>query len=154
MGKIRYTAVLVIALLVAAAGLLASLRPASAAPAGPSPATVPRPAAQPAARIHHAGSCTARGDFATCVASGNSTRPFRIRVHVHARPDQHVTVAWTDTCSKGLGAGSRSGSFRAVTPVNRLIRHPYAHPDSCIISSDAQLQDGGHWIHVNNTYTR
>jgi hypothetical protein len=148
--KIRNIAVLVMAPLAAAAGLLTGPGLASAAPAAPSRAA----AVQHAARIHHAGSCTAQGDFATCDAAGNSIRPIRIRVHVHARPDQHVFVAWTDTCSRGTGAGSRSGSFHAVTPVNRLIRHPYAHPDSCIISSDAQLQDSGHWIHVNNTYTR
>jgi hypothetical protein len=108
----------------------------------------------PAAVVHHAGSCTARGDFATCDASGTARRPHRIRVHVHARPNQHVLVSWTDTCSRGSGAGSRSGQFTAFTPVNRIIRHPYTHPDSCIVAAGAQLNDGGHWIHVNITYRR
>ncbi len=104
--------------------------------------------------VHHAGSCTASGQYAICVASGNAWHPRRIRVHVHAAPDQHVSVAWDMVCSKGSGAGSRSGSFTAYTPVNRIIRHPYFHPRSCTIASDAQLMDGGHWIAVWNTYRR
>jgi hypothetical protein len=112
------------------------------------------PAGAAAPRVHHAGSCTAQGDFATCVASGNTTFPVRIRVHVHARPNQHVLVAWETVCSKGTGAGSKSGQFHAVTPVNHLMRHSYAHPDTCTVSADAQLQDGGNFIHVNITYTR
>lgn len=48
--------------------------------------------------VHHAGSCTARGDFAICDAAGNAWHPFRIRVHVHASPDQHVSVSWERRC--------------------------------------------------------
>lgn len=104
--------------------------------------------------VYHAGSCTASGDFATCVASGSAWHPRRIRVHVHASPDQHVFVAWDMVCTKGTGAGSRSGSFTAFTPVNRIIRHPYFHPRSCDIAASGQLQDGGNWIKVNITYRR
>lgn len=134
-----------------AAALALGLPAAALLAPGPASAS---PAVTPLARIHHAGACTAQGDFAVCDAAGNAARPLRIRVHVHARPNQHVFVSWVTTCSKGLGAGSKSGSFHAVTPVNHLIRHSYARPDSCIVSADAQLQDGGNWIHVNNTYTR
>jgi hypothetical protein len=148
LNKIRYAAVALGAPVFACVGMLAMQAPASAATsAAASASTIP-------AADHHAGSCTASGQYAICVASGNATRPHRIRVHVHAAPNQHVLVSWETVCSRGLGAGSRSGQFTAWTPVNRIIRHPYTHPDSCTIASDAQLQDGGHWIAVRNTYRR
>jgi hypothetical protein len=144
MKIIRTTLALASAPALAAAFIVLSAGAASASP-------VPSIASS---TVHHAGSCTASGDFAICDAAGNAWHPFRIRVHVHASPDQHVSVSWLTVCTRGSGAGSRSGSFTAVTPINRLIRHPYWHPRSCTISSVAQLQDGGHWIALWNTYRR
>jgi hypothetical protein len=99
-------------------------------------------------------SCRAQGDFAICVASGNARhQPVTIVVHVRATPRQSVLVSWDIVCSKGFGAGSSSGQFHSGTPVNRKMHHPYAHPDSCIVSADAQLSSGGH-VHLWLTYTR
>lgn len=108
-----------------------------------------------AAKVHHAGSCTARGQYATCVASGTAYSPATIRVHVRSsHRGQPVYVSWTDVCTKGLGAGSRSGSYHAKTISNRKIRHPYKRPDSCTVSAGAQLTGGGSFIKVWITYTR
>lgn len=105
------------------------------------------------ARGYHAGSCRAQGDFAVCDASGNASHPVTIRVHVSATPRQSVLVSWDTVCSKGFGAGSKSGQFHARTTVNRVIRHPYIHPDSCTVAAGAQLSSGGK-VHVWITYTR
>jgi hypothetical protein len=125
---------------VAAAGTLcAAVLPASAATAS---------------GAYRAGSCTADGDYAVCTASGTANEPSRIYVHVAASPDQEVQVFWSTTCAKGDGAGGRSGQFAAGTPVRRLVRHPYAHPDSCIIAADAQLENGGGWLKAWISYRR
>lgn len=105
------------------------------------------------ARSYTAGSCYAQGDYATCDASGTATRPATIRVHVSASPSQSVSVNWTMTCSQGMGAGGRSGQFNAQTTVNRVISHPYAHPDSCVVAAGSQLSSSGN-LHVWITYTR
>jgi len=114
--------------------------------------TTPALAAGHPVKVHQFGSCRAQGDFATCVASGTAHHPVTIRVHVSASPSQQVDVAWDMTCSKGLGAGGKSGQFTAGTPVNRVLHHPYKHPDMCIVSADAQLSGSGH-LHVWLTYT-
>lgn len=93
------------------------------------------------------GSCRAEGDYATCDASGTANHPGTIRVHVSAVPGQNVLVTWTMTCSQGFGAGGKSGQFNARTTVNRVISHPYKHPDSCIVSVGAQLSGSGS-LHV------
>jgi hypothetical protein len=64
-----------------------------------------------------------------------------------------VSVSWDLVCSKGTGAGGRSGSFTATTPVQKRLPHPYRYPDSCDIAVDAQLSGGGS-IHVWTTYYR
>ena len=94
------------------------------------------------------GSCSAQGQYAICDATATINNPTTISVTVTASPNQTVFVAWDDTCSQGLGAGGDSGSFTATTPVTRTIQHPYAHPDMCIVSADAQLQNGGNSIHL------
>jgi hypothetical protein len=66
---------------------------------------------------------------------------------------QEVLVSWDMTCSKGLGAGGSSGQFNAQTTVNRVLKHPYRHPDSCIVATGAQLSGSGN-LHVWLTYTR
>jgi hypothetical protein len=103
---------------------------------------------------HHLSRCTARGQYAICDTSG-TTRDYPTSIHVHvssSRPGERVFVAWDVTCAKGNGAGSRSGSETASTVVNKKIRMPYARPDYCIVSADAQLQAGGSWIEVSITY--
>jgi hypothetical protein len=70
--------------------------------------------AAPATTYHTVtiGSCRASGDFATCVSDGNASRsPLIIRVHVAAVRNQSVSGAWTDVCTKGMGAGSKSGNL-------------------------------------------
>jgi hypothetical protein len=99
-------------------------------------------------------SCSAQGDFATCVAAGTANSPVTLTVTVTSSPDQDVFVAWDTTCSEGLSAGGSSGSFTAQTPVTRTISHPYQHPDSCIVSADAQLQAGGNSVHISLSYSQ
>ena len=123
----------------AAAGLAAGIIAATAAAAGASTGL---------------GSCSAQGDYATCVTSGTATLPVTITVTVTASPDQDVFVAWDTTCSVGTSAGSSSGSFTAQTPVTRTISHPWHQPDSCIVSADAQLQAGGNSVHLVLSYSR
>jgi hypothetical protein len=100
------------------------------------------------------GSCSAQGQYATCVASGTASRPITITVSVTASPNQSVYVAWSTVCSQGTGAGSSSGSFTAQTPVTRTISHPYSQPDSCSVAADAQLNNGGNSIHVSLAYSQ
>lgn len=110
--------------------------------------------AAPTAKVHHAGACTARGQYATCVASGTAYHPVTIEVHVRSsHRGQHVSVTWSDVCTKGDGAGSRSGSYNAKTVSNRKISHPYKRPDNCSIAAEGQL-NGSSFIKVWITYTR
>jgi|SRR5580704_3298792 hypothetical protein len=98
-------------------------------------------------------SCQARGAYAICDAAGTAgNHPVTIVMHVRAVPRQSVSGAWAITCSEGLGAGSKSASFHGRTPINRILRHPYRHPDSCVVSADAQLSRHGH-LHIWLTYT-
>jgi hypothetical protein len=107
------------------------------------------------ARVYDAGSCTAEGQFATCVASGTAYNPLTIRVHVSApRNGLPIFVSWSAVCAKGDGAGSSSGQYNAVTGSNRPIRHPYARPDYCIVAADAQLTQQGIHIRVWITYRK
>lgn len=103
------------------------------------------------ARWHNIGSCTARGDFAICVTSGSINRPVQIQAYVIARPGQSVTGSWDVVCSKGFGAGSRSGNLSgrasALHPLVKTLRMPYLRPDSCDVAADAQLS-GGSFIRV------
>lgn len=109
--------------------------------------------AAPASHARQIASCRAQGDFAICDAAGNARhQPVTIVVHVRASPRQSVLVSWDITCSKGFGAGSSSGQFNSGTPVNRKLHHPYAHPDNCIVSADAQLSSGRS-LHLWLTYT-
>jgi hypothetical protein len=138
-GKIRMTirrAVLILAGVVAVAGIASSA------------------SATATAKVHHAGSCTARGQYATCVASGNANHPVTIEVHVRSsHRGQRVSVTWSDVCSKGTGVGMRNGSYTAKTVSTRKIKHPYKRPDSCSVVAEGQLH-GGSFIKVWITYTR
>ena len=89
------------------------------------------------------GSASASGDYAIALASGTAENPGTINVRVTASPRQRVSVSWTMVCSKGLGAGSKSGQFSARTTVTRALRKPQSNPDSCTVSASAQLDNGG-----------
>jgi hypothetical protein len=87
--------------------------------------------------------CHAQGGYAICDASGITYHPLSVVLHVTSSPGQHVSGAWDVTCSKGLGTGSKSGSFSGTTPYKKTLRLNYRRPDSCIVSADAQLGTGG-----------
>jgi invasion protein IalB len=99
--------------------------------------------AVPATQKPFGKKCTARGDFATCVTSGNVNNPVRISVHVVTSPDQRVSGSWSMVCSKGSGAGSKSGTFGGATPLHHALTMPYARPNSCSVAADAQLSGSG-----------
>src|SRR5580704_2227841 len=109
--------------------------------------------ASTAATAYRAGSCSASGDYATCVADGTAARPRYVYVHVVSDPAQQVQVYWSMVCTKNDGAGGSSGSFTATTTVRRLVHHPYSRPDSCSVAADAQLAGGGH-LHAWISYRR
>jgi hypothetical protein len=105
------------------------------------------------------GSASAAGDYATTVASGTATRPRTIEIVIYTNHRQTgIQVAWTMVCSRGLGSGSKSGTFTTGTygkappsptggrgwwTIHGPLRMPMAHPDSCIVSADAQLSGSG-----------
>jgi hypothetical protein len=89
------------------------------------------------------GRKSASGDFAIALASGRASKPTAVYMRVLARPNQGVDANWTLVCSKGTGAGSKSGRFSARTPATRRLRMPMARPDSCIVSGGGQLRRSG-----------
>lgn len=89
------------------------------------------------------GRASASGDFAVALASGRATKPKGIVVTVAARPNQRVRGNWTMVCSKGFGAGSKSGNFSGTTPLTRAARMPMVRPDNCTVSATAQLVRSG-----------
>jgi hypothetical protein len=110
------------------------------------------------ATVRHLGGCRARGDFAICVAGGSVNHPSSIHVHVTANPAQRVTGSWSVVCSRGFGAGSKSGNFHGRAgatshPLTVPVKMPYKHPDNCTASADAQLSSHGRlhvWITARN----
>jgi hypothetical protein len=100
-------------------------------------------ATEATADIRRIGQCRSSGDFAICVASGSVDDPARLWVKVIARPSQRVNGSWSVVCSRGTGAGSRSGDYAGVTPLKKPVRMNFADPDQCSLSSAAQLSDGG-----------
>jgi hypothetical protein len=94
------------------------------------------------------GSCTAQGQYAICDATADISHPASFSVTVTGSPNQAVSGAWSDTCSQGTGAGGDQGSFSGITPLTLTIKHPYAHPDDCIVSVDAQLSEAGNGVHI------
>lgn len=86
---------------------------------------------------------TAHGDYAVAVAAGNADHPQGIKVRIKSRPHQKVSGSWDVVCSRGFGAGTKTGSFSGYTNLTRTLRMPYAHPDSCTASVSAQLTGGG-----------
>jgi hypothetical protein len=123
------------------AGLSAMV--ALAVPASASPAHG-RAASAARYTVVRFGHCSARGDFAICVASGNINHPNEIFVHIQASPNQSISGSWSMVCSKGSGAGSKSGKITGTTPRRKgPLNMPYAHPDSCSVAADAQLSGSG-----------
>jgi hypothetical protein len=104
-------------------------------------------------KVYRISSCRASGDYATCDEAGNAKEPTVLTVHVTAGPNQSVLVSWDDVCSEGDSAASTSGQFTARTPIDRTIRHPFAHPDSCTVAAGAQLNGGGS-LHVWTDYEK
>jgi hypothetical protein len=104
------------------------------------------------AKANTFASCRAQGDFAICSASGNTLRPVKITVHVSVSPQQSVSVNWNLVCSKGTGAGGKSGKFHGQTPISKVIRHPYVHPDNCTVAAAGIVSNSGH-LHIWLTAT-
>ena len=117
----------------------------AAAPMAALVLAAPASAATTAHKAHPVqfASCRAQGDYATCDASGTTWHPLSVVLHVTSSPGQHVSGAWDVTCSKGLGAGSKSGNFSGTTPLKKTLKLNYRRPDNCIVSADAQLGTGG-----------
>jgi hypothetical protein len=89
------------------------------------------------------GTETASGDFATAVTSGSVDHPSVIRVKITATPRQVVDGNWDVVCSRGTGAGTKSGTFRGRSTLVRRMRLPMSHPDSCTAGAAASLSHGG-----------
>src|SRR4051794_39586430 len=99
------------------------------------------------------GSKSSSGDFAVVVASGHARHPHAMYVRVSTKPSQHATGSWTVVCSKGTGAGSKSGDFAGSGSFRRKVRFPNGaesllgqgmrHPSDCTVSAAAQLDDSG-----------
>jgi len=111
----------------------------------------------PTVTTYHDGSCSAQGQYAICDASGNATRPSVLYVSVQVGRSQWIKVYYDDVCSKGDGAGSKSSTFRLYVrrgkTATHSFPHPYAQPDSCTVSEDAQISTGN-YLHLANTYHR
>ena len=71
-------------------------------------------------------------------------------------PRQEVDVNWDMVCSKGSGAGSRSGSFTPGDPDQARDAHALRGAQLVVTCSAGGSLDGSHgdWIRVNVTYRR
>jgi hypothetical protein len=108
------------------------------------------------------GSASTSGDYATTIASGTATRPRHIFAVFNTSKPQWLDIDWTMVCSRGYGAGSKSGSVRrysSVLPGVRAptggkgpwsispdFRMPMARPDDCTVSAGAQLTRSGRLV--------
>lgn len=102
------------------------------------------------------GRGSASGDYAVASAVGRTTRPDVVYVELRTPEKQDdIYVAWATTCTRGYGAGSKSGHF--TTGTYRMphesgylavhsVRFPMAHPSSCIVSATAQLSGSGRLV--------
>ncbi len=97
----------------------------------------------PAVTYKRIASKTASGDFAVVIASATAKRPKGIYVAVTAVPRQPVSVNWSVVCSRGTGAGSKSGDYTTSSSAKRKLRLPMLKPDSCSVSAGGQLERGG-----------
>jgi hypothetical protein len=95
------------------------------------------------ANLRVIGKASASGDYAIAIASGNAKRPTAIYARVTSRPAQSVSAHWTLVCSKGFGAGSKSGSFKGRSAIQRRLRMPMTRPDNCTVSASGSLNRSG-----------
>jgi hypothetical protein len=87
---------------------------------------------------------SASGDYAIAQASGTANHPHSIWVKVVASPSQNADLHWTMVCTKGFGAGSKSGSVRSArAPFKRKLRMPTKNPRDCTVAANAQLSNSG-----------
>ena len=101
---------------------------------------------------------SAAGDYATTVTAGTVNRPRSVVVVVYTSSAQSVAVSWTMVCTRGLGAGSKSGQFTISThrdgsggplhqpgawSMRNLAAPPMNGSDSCTVSADGQLSGSG-----------
>jgi hypothetical protein len=89
------------------------------------------------------GRASASGDFAIALASGRARNPDAVFARLTSRPSQRVEGSWTMVCSKGFGAGSKSGRYAARTPFTRRLRFPMTNPSDCTVSASGQLARSG-----------
>jgi hypothetical protein len=97
-------------------------------------------AAPPGKRV---GVESARGDYAVATASGTAHKPRAIYVWVRTRPAQRFDAHWSVTCSRGFGAGSKSGSFSGFGRRAKRIRLPMRRADTCYVAATGQLEESG-----------
>ena len=94
----------------------------------------PASAAAPARFAH----CHASGGYKTdCTAKGMVQHPLHIYVQIFetVRP---IVYAWTDTCILNGHRKTAKGSHGIYRSGHKqLIRKPFLHPDSCVVSVDA-----------------
>jgi hypothetical protein len=96
-----------------------------------------------ATQLRTIGKASASGDYAIALASGQAKRPAAIYARITSRPPQSVSGHWTMVCGKGFGAGSKSGSFKGRSPVQRRLRMPMSRPDNCTVSASGSLDRSG-----------
>lgn len=89
------------------------------------------------------GKRSASGDFATALASGEANRPNWIKVTITTSPRQSATGNWNMVCTKGMGAGSKSGDISGSGKFTRTMRLPMRNPDNCQVSALGSLDNGG-----------
>jgi hypothetical protein len=89
------------------------------------------------------GSSSAAGDYAIAQASGTAKHPHAVLVRVTAKPSQRVSGAWSLVCTKGFGAGTKSGNVKGRAPFTQPLTLPMRSVDSCIVSANAQLSGSG-----------
>jgi hypothetical protein len=89
------------------------------------------------------GKSSSWGDYPITFAGAFVKRPAALYVRVLASPSQNVDGNWTLVCSKGYGAGSKTGRFSGRSPILRQMRFPMAHPDYCTVAASGSLSKGG-----------
>jgi hypothetical protein len=89
------------------------------------------------------GQTSASGDFAMALANGTATNPHVILVRVVSAPRQAVSGHWMLVCGRGMGGGSRTGSFKGVAPLTRPLRLPMVRAELCTVAASAKLSHSG-----------
>ena len=88
-------------------------------------------------------SCTASGANAACGTGAQVKSPGTLTVTVTSSPAQAVVVAWNDTCTQGSSTKQQKGTFTVTAPATRVIPHPFAKPDQCIVAAAGALVGSG-----------